>query len=316
MIVAAIGPDQRRPATAVARLAEQGEIGGIVVLGRVPQPGRAIEICQVASRATNQLPLLVSMDAEPGLAASRMGIKTSLSDQSASSLKSIDQVKASARNIGDHLHQLGVHHNYAPVCDLAANVAIRSRSFGSTQSEVEPRMLAFLEETQAMGLVATAKHFPGHGTVKGDSHKKLVFLDAMPPELPIFKDAIEAGVLSVMVGHIEMRTQNVYNTQGRPASLSPEIIQDLLKKTLNFKGIVITDALDMGALSQFPDADLLAAKAGSDIILMPADPGKLIGQIQTEIQRDPTFARQIEASIKKVLRLKICAGLFVSKPMT
>ena len=104
------------------------------------------------------------------------------------------------------------------------------------------------------GMSNCGKHFPGHGRVAGDTHKKLVYIDGELTELGLYPPMIEAGVLSIMVGHIAVENNDKYSTDGAPATLSPTIVNDLLRDELGFKGIIITDAMNMGAVAEIPES--------------------------------------------------------------
>jgi beta-N-acetylhexosaminidase len=160
-----------------------------------------------------------------------------------------------------------------------------------------------------MGVAATAKHFPGHGLVSGDTHNKLVTIDGELREVNNYIPLIEQGVLSIMVGHIAVKNNSDYDTHGLPASCSRVIVTDLLKKKMGFRGIVITDAMNMGALRDIEDASFKAVAAGCDMILMEPDESGLINNIYTEYQQSSDFQAQVDQSVKKILRLKYCLNL-------
>lgn len=127
-------------------------------------------------------------------------------------------------------------------------------------------------------------------------------------ELEVFRSAIDAGVISVMVGHIRV-SDNDYSTDGLPSTLSKRIVSDLLRDSLEFRGIIVTDAMNMGALREFPNASLEAVRAGCDLIIMPPDERKLHSQIIELISSDENYKQQVFASVKRILRAKICLGL-------
>jgi beta-N-acetylhexosaminidase len=124
-----------------------------------------------------------------------------------------------------------------------------------------------------------------------------------------YKSLIENGVISIMVGHISVVNNTKYETQGLPSSCSKVIVTDLLKKGLGFKGIVITDAMNMGALRSIENASLKAVEAGCDMILMEPNETKLLEDIYYKYKENKAFQNQIDQSVKKILRLKICLNL-------
>ncbi|MEM9934558.1 MAG: glycoside hydrolase family 3 N-terminal domain-containing protein, partial [Bacteroidota bacterium] len=218
-----------------------------------------------------------------------------------------------ANMIAEELTYIGIQYNLAPVLDLSPeNAAIGNRSFGYEPDSVAALAAAFVQASQQNNIATSIKHFPGHGLVKGDTHERLVYIDSVMEEVPVYLPLIEAGAISVMIGHIAVRNHPKYNTEGWPASCSRKIITDLLKEELGFKGIVITDAMNMGALSAFPNPKLASVKAGADIILMPGSPKdtrKLIQDVLAEMAKDKAFQQQVYNSVRKIIRLKICFGL-------
>ena len=203
----------------------------------------------------------------------------------------------------------------APVCDLDANRAvIGRRSHGSDVSQVGKLAAAFVRATQARQVVATAKHFPGHGFAAGDKHKQLVFLDGGMPEIPVFRQAVEARVLMVMAGHIAVQNHPQYSTTGLPASISPVILQGLLRDSLNFQGITISDALNMGAVLNIREVALKAFLAGCDMVMQPSSIKNYVENLTAELEKSPQTRKQLETSVRRIVRLKICLGLWPKSP--
>jgi beta-N-acetylhexosaminidase len=128
-------------------------------------------------------------------------------------------------------------------------------------------------------------------------------------EVPNYQPLIESGVISIMVGHIAVINNEVYNTDGLPSSCSRAIVTELLKKKMGFKGIVITDAMNMGALKQIENASLKAVEAGCDMILMEPAEAKLLEAIYSKYQDEEDFKNQVDDSVRKIIRLKICLNL-------
>ena len=253
-------------------------------------------------------PLLMSMDAEPSLFNRRMPGTPEM--KPTAELKTSDEIRAAVSAIDKTLQHVGFAHNYAPVIDVSPNnEAIGNRTLGSDSLTIVPLAISFIEETQKDQIIATAKHFPGHGRVSGDTHKKLVYIDGELTEVSLYKPIIEAGVLSIMVGHIAVENNPKYSTNGMPSTLSPIIVTSLLRKEMSFNGLIITDAMNMGAVQAIPNSTLLAAKAGCDIILMPPNESEALESIISEMDKDEAFKQQIEASVKRVIRAKICLGM-------
>lgn len=309
MIVTSAG-ELGKPESVVLELAKQNKIGGVVFLkGDKERHKRMIDSLNGISDSLNQIPLLYSIDAEPSLYNGRL--KGTAPLMNTIDIKTIHQSDSIARIINEELLAIGFRQNFAPVTDISPkNEAIKNRSFGNDKDSVIALSRKFIQTTQEQGIVATAKHFPGHGLVKGDTHKKSVYIDGELQELDVYPPLIEAGVLSVMMAHITIVNNEKYNTNELPASCSRNIVTDLLKDELGFKGIVITDALNiMKAVTIVKNAPLLASKAGNDMLLMPIDEEETINSILSEMEQDPMYRDQVYQSVKKILRLKVFLGL-------
>ncbi len=257
--------------------------------------------------SSNGLPLLYSADAEPSLIGYK--IKNCTPVKKANQMISRAEVKKFAISICKDLNDIGINYNYAPVVDMSPNEAISYRAFGDNSDTAQIWSRVFIEETQKAGIVATAKHFPGHGYVVGDTHKKLVYIDGEMLEVENYIPLINAGVLSIMMAHIAIKNNDTYNTNDLPSSVSREIVTDLLKRDMKFKGLVVTDAMNMGGVASIPNCELKAAQAGCDLILMPVEEEKALFDIVGGMQADEVFQKQVYASVRKIIRLKICLGL-------
>lgn len=308
MIVSS-GGELGKPIAHVSQLVKEGKLGGVILLKGQKETHRAqLAMLQKTSKDAGHLPLVFSSDSEPTLVNGRLkGIppvkKTNAITDSADSW-------LVARQITKELKDLGFHQNFAPVVDVAKNSAfITSRSYGDDEKRVVKLSAAFIDGTQSDGIIATAKHFPGHGYVQGDTHKESVYIDGELKELSVYPPLIDAGVASIMIAHMTVRNNEKWGTNGLPASCSREIVTDLLKGELGFKGLVITDALGMQAVAKIPDGDMLAARAGNDMLLMPADENELHAKLIAEMNKDATFKAQVMESVSKIIRLKICLGL-------
>ncbi len=308
MIVVAAG-GLGKPTNYVDRLIEKGKLGGILLLNGSVKSFKDLHahFDSVAQRS-GTFPLMYSNDAEPSLINRK--IKNSPKVPKTIRLNTVQKCRETGEKIAGVLIDIGIQQNYAPVVDVSdANVAISDRSFGSRPDSIVSLAGAFIQTLQDRGIIATAKHFPGHGLVKGDSHTGLVYIDGDLQELPVYSPLIRNGLLSVMIGHIAVKNNKKWDTNGVPATCSKIIVTDLLKNKLGFKGLVITDAMNMGALSALSNPPLLAVKAGCDLILMPADEEKLTAEIAGEMKRDASFRIQVEASVRKIIRMKVCLGL-------
>jgi beta-N-acetylhexosaminidase len=280
-------------------------IGGVLMLN-----GTKDEFTQSISKFTSLnkgIPLIFSADAEPSLINKK--IKGTQPIKNANKMLNRDEVRTYAKLICEELKQMGINYNYAPVVDMSPNKIISFRSFGINADTAQVWANIFIEETQKNGIVATAKHFPGHGYVVGDTHKKLVYIDGEMKEVNNYIPLIKNGILSIMVAHIAIKNNKKYNTNNLPSTCSKKIVTDLLKTKLNFKGVVITDALNMGGVVNIPNCELKAIKAGCDMLLMPIDVKKALIDILNAIKKDKLLEQQVNASAKKIIRLKICLGI-------
>jgi beta-N-acetylhexosaminidase len=265
------------------------------------------ELSAIADK-NGSLPLMFACDAEPSLINRK--IKGLPLVPKTEEIKTSQQNIEIAGQISGWIKDLGFNINFAPVCDVGINQSIiKWRAYGKDLKTIGNLPSEFIEVTQSRNIVSTAKHFPGHGTVKGDTHKQLVYIDKNLVELPIFKKAIQSGVVMVMVGHIAVKNNPKFNTQNLPATLSPKIIKNLLRDSLGFKGLVVTDAMTMRAVSRIKDASLKAIKAGCDVILNPSNERLLIYNLKEEIKTDEALKKQVYGSIHKILRLKVCVGI-------
>ncbi len=309
MIVTSAG-ELGKPNSVVLNLAKKNKIGGVVFLkGTKENHKKLIDSLNAINTTKKHLPLLYSIDAEPSLFNGRL--KGTAPVINTIDIKTIGQSDSIARIINNELLEIGFRQNFAPVADVSPqNEAIKNRSFGNDKQKVIELSKQFINTTQKQGIIATAKHFPGHGLVKGDTHKKSVYIDGKLQELEIYPPLIESGVLSIMMAHITITNNSKYNTNGLPASCSRNIVTNLLKNELGFKGLIITDALNiMKAVTIINDAPLLASKAGNDMLLMPINETKTINSILNEMKKDTAYKQQVYQSVKKIIRLKLCLGL-------
>jgi len=310
MIVTSVGKNGKEYRE-VERLIRNRSVGGVIVMGGEKNAHKqAVANLNDLAAVHRNVPLLFSMDAEPSLLKGR--VKGAQLVGETNDIKTIEQSDSITKIINRELHDIGIHHNYAPVLDISANnAAIKKRSYGNDPATVTNLANSFISKSQQEGIIATAKHFPGHGLVTGDTHHQSVYIDGELQELSNYPPVIANNVLSIMVAHIVVKNNPHYNTNGLPSTLSRNIVTDLLRNQLGFKGLIITDALNvMKAVTIFEDAPLMASKAGCDIILMPQDEEAVIASILKEMSVNPDYQAQVMESVKRMLRLKVCAGLY------
>lgn len=293
----------------VSSLIRDGIIGGVIYLGGSKDEFTSMSSeLQTTAVNSSQPPLLISTDGEPSLINRKIsGIPEF---PKTNTITTIEDAGGMASEIASILKGMGITQNYAPVCDYGYNQEIiSSRSFGGNEMNVGTLAVEFIKSTQENGVIATAKHFPGHGNVSGDSHNKVVFINGELIELPIFKEAIDGGVISVMAGHIAIKNNPNYNTNGLPATLSSDILEGLLREELGFKGLIITDGMNMGAVTKISNASYKAFLAGCDLILMEPDERGLHSDILSGMN-DPAIKSRVEESVKRIIRAKVCLGLY------
>jgi beta-N-acetylhexosaminidase len=303
---------------------ERDGIGGVVM-----SLGSPIEVAEklnaLQRRAT--VPLLVASDVEPGLGRMEGGVfvTASYSAGSATVLPSNmaigaaddDSVaEAMGRITGLESRAVGIHMAFAPVVDVnnnPANPVINTRSFGEDPQRVAALAAAFVRGVQSAGVAATAKHFPGHGDTDTDSHLGLPVitvprerLDAV--ELVPFASAIGAGAAGMMTAHIALPVAYGDST---PATLSSRVMRGLLRDTLGFSGVTVTDAMTMEGIAKgfgTEESSIRAVEAGDDIILMPSDVGTAIDAIVRAVESGRLSATRIDESVRRILALKLRTG--------
>lgn len=293
---------------AILKLVDEKKIGGILMLnGTKEQFTNWITTINNKNKEIGAIPFLYSADAEPSLV-NRKIIGSTLVKKAAE-LTSEEEVRAVAKSISKDLNDIGINYNFSPVADMSSNSTVGYRGFGKDPKNIVPFSMAFIEESSNANIVSTAKHFPGHGLVSGDTHKALQVIDGELKELDNFKALIAQNVPSVMVGHLAVKNNAKYNTNGLPATVSPVILTDLLRKELGYTGLVVTDAMNMGGVTQIPNAASAVISAGGDIILMPLDVNKTHAEILKNYQSDAIFKSKADGSIKRIIRMKVCLKL-------
>jgi beta-N-acetylhexosaminidase len=214
---------------------------------------------------------------------------------------------------------VGIHIDFAPVVDVnnnPANPIINIRSFGEDPTRVGALATAFVRGLREHGMMATAKHFPGHGDTGTDSHIALPVITASRQrldsvELAPFRTAVAAQVDAVMTGHIAM--PGLTGAGDVPATLSAAVLDTLLRRDLGFHGLVVTDALNMGAIVTrygAANAAVQALRAGADILLMPLDAARAIDAVTDAVGRGEVSEARLDSSVARVLAAKQRAGLF------
>jgi beta-N-acetylhexosaminidase len=269
-------------------------------------------------QAKSKLPLLIGADFERGTAM-RLDEGTSFPTAMAlaaagNSRDAYTMGKITAREA----RAVGIHWIYAPVADVnnnPGNPIINTRSFGEDPARVAEFVSEFVRGVEENGGLATAKHFPGHGDTASDSHLDLPVIHADRErlermELVPFRAAMDAGVSSVMTGHLSVPA--LEPETDTPATLSPHILTDLLRNEMKFQGLIITDAMDMGGITvrNAPgEAAVRAIVAGADTVLMPPVPDAAFEALQTAVKSGRISRERLDASVRRILQAKARLGL-------
>ena len=299
----------------IDNLISKYNIGGLIFFSGTPyRTATLVNRFQKIART----PLLMAVDGEWGLA---MRIDSTVKYPKQMTLGAIQDEKMiydMGSQIAAQMKRLGLHINFAPVVDVnnnPDNPVINSRSFGEDRANVSRKGILYMAGMQDNHILAVAKHFPGHGDTDTDSHLALPLiphprhrLDSL--ELFPFKEIINSGVGGVMIAHLNVPFLDP--TPSLPSTLSPLIVDSLLKKELGFKGLVFTDAMNMRGVSEKyspVEAGIKALLAGNDILLMPHDIPKLIVSALKEIKKGNISQEEIDRRCKKVLAAKYWAGL-------
>ena len=306
----------------VRKLVEQERIGGIILM----QDDAEQEIALVNEfQKKSRVPMLFGMDAEWGL---YQRIKTAHKFPWAMTLGAIQDnnlVYEMASKIAEDVKKMGIYWNFAPVVDVNTNPKnpiIGNRSFGSDVQNVIAKSLAYAQGLQDNGVLAAIKHFPGHGDTDVDSHLDLPVvkhsLERLNKiELAPFKALMDKKIGGAMIAHLYV--PQLEKEKNIPASISYDIVTNLLKNKFRYEGLVITDALNMNAVAKkYPagELDLRAFKAGNDVLLFSQDvpTGKKL--IKEAIQKGEVSEKRLEESVKKILKTKYLLGLQNLRPLS
>lgn len=295
--------DNESSDASINRLINDNIIGGVIILDKNITKERID-----ALKKNSDMYLFVAIDAEPSLVKYRLPELVDIPNTN--ELITKQDIMTYGHKIAEKLHYLGVNINFAPVYDFGVNdTVIGNRAFGRNEADVSTRANVFSQSQLDKNIFPTAKHFPGHGHVTGDTHKDLQTISGKLREINVFKSAIKENIPLMMVGHLAVTDNDRYSTDDLPATLSPKIMKDLLQRELDFRGIIITDAMNMGAVQAIEDRDMKSLRAGSDIILMPENPAKLHADIAKEIVENEVFDSEIEIKVRKVLKFKLLQRL-------
>lgn len=301
------------------RMIRQYNPGGIILFQGGP---KQVALLINKMQSTASIPMLVGVDGEWGIAMRFDSVLPFPRQLALGAMDNDSLIYQMGVAIAYQLKRLGIHTNFSPVVDINSNPlnpVIGSRSWGSDRNRVARQASVYMKALQDNGILAVAKHFPGHGDTENDSHYALPVLTHSRQrldtfELYPFKSLINEGVMGVMTAHLNVRA---YDSERVPASLSPRVIDSLLRQKLNFKGLIFTDALNMkGAQNGSPKAIAVRAfLAGNDILLMPVNFPEALDTLVKAVKAGIIPEAEVLRRCKKILSFKHALGIYRFRPV-
>ena len=297
------------------------QVGGLIFFQGGPKR-QALLTNRYQSQA--KVPLMIGIDGEWGL---NMRLDSTMYFPKQMTLGAIADntlIYKMGKEVALHCKRMGIHVNFAPVVDVnvnADNPVIGVRSFGENKIKVAEKGIAYMKGMQNHGVMANAKHFPGHGDTDADSHYSLPVINHDKKrlddvELYPFKRLIKDSLLSMMVAHIHIPAYD--NRPNMATTLSPNVVTDLLKNKLKFNGLIFTDALNMKGVSKFyqpGEVDVMALIAGNDVLLFAEDVPTAILKIKSAISEKKLNQKDLDDRVKKILKAKYWSGLSTYAPL-
>jgi len=275
-------------------------------------------------QAQSKIPLLIGIDGEWGL---NMRLKDTYRypwNMTLGAIRENSLITAFGVQVGKHCKRLGIHMNFAPVVDVNTNPdnpIIGNRSFGENYLNVANKSVAFTKGIQSEHVLASAKHFPGHGDTATDSHHTLPTVDFTKErldsiELYPYKKTFEAGIAGVMVAHLSI--PSLEPNASLPSSLSKNVVTGLLKEEMGYKGLIITDALNMKGSANFASSkeiNLAAILAGNDLLDVPLNIPATVERFKEALKSGELTEERLDHSVRKILKTKYWAGLNNYQPI-
>jgi len=307
---------QRRDLTGMV---ENLDLGGVVIFrSEAFEAAALVADLQRTAEVAGQPPLLIAADFEWGAEFRIGGAVPYPTTMAVGATGDAEAAEWMGRASGRDARALGIHWIFAPVADVnnnPRNPVINVRSFGESPEQVGRLAAAFVRGAQAAGAMATAKHFPGHGDTGVDSHIDMPVLRVdsqrlQNVELAPFRDTIDAGVSSIMTAHLSVPA--ITADEQLPATLSQAVLTDLLRNQLDFKGLVVTDAMEMGGINRrwwSGQAAVRALAAGADMVLLSPFPGAVRSAIVRGVESGELPAERLDEAVRRVLQAKARLGL-------
>jgi len=314
-MIQAYSNKEKKHTSYVKKMIRKYHIGGLIFMQGTPE--RQVKLTNLYQSKSN-IPLLIGFDGEWGL---NMRLQNSFRYPWNMTLGAVQDnilIKEFGEQLGKHCKRVGIHINFAPVVDINTNPKnpiIGNRSFGENKFNVTEKAIAFTNGMQSVGVLANAKHFPGHGDTSSDSHKTLPFLDFSLErldsiELYPYKKLFKTDLASVMIAHLSV--PSLEPTKGVPTSISYKVVTELLKEKMNFNGLIFTDALNMKGAANYAkpgDIDLAAFVAGNDMLLIPENVKAAVKKLKTALKKNIFTEERLNESVRKILNAKYWAGL-------
>lgn len=293
---------------------EKYPVGGLIYFKKNIQSKEQITQMISNSQEYSKYPLFIGVDEEGGTVSRVAEAGLASKQPSAAQIGATNDANnayVAGKEIGTYLAELGFNVNFAPVADLAnvADSAMKDRAYGSEAAVVAPFVTAMMNGLQEQDVVACLKHFPGIGSTSSDTHTGLATItkaaeELLAEELQVFKSGIDAGAQMIMVGHVNVPALDEDNN---PASMSKAVITDMLRNELGYDGVIIADALNMAAISEYytsEQAVIMALKAGCDMVMMPEDFVQAYAGVMTAVSEGMISEQRINDSLKRIYRIK------------
>lgn len=320
-MVAAYSNKDTAHVNSISRLIKNYKIGGLIFMQG--GPGRQAKLTN-RYQSESKVPLFIGIDAEWGLAMRLDSVARFPWNMTLGAIQDLSLIEKVGEEYGKQSRRMGIHFNFAPVLDINTNPRnpiIGNRSFGEDKQKVTERAMALMKGIQREGVLATGKHFPGHGDTAVDSHDVLPLVDFSKlrldeVELYPYRQLFNEGLASVMVAHLNVPA--LETRDGYPSSISYNVVTNLLQNELGFKGLIFTDALNMKGASNFKsggEIDLEAFMAGNDILLFPENVPLAMDRICAAYQDTLISEERLAQSVKKILRYKYRVGLDMRVPV-
>ncbi len=320
-MIAAFSNKDEKHQKEIEKLIQDHHLGGLIFF-----QGGPIRQAVLTNRYQSlaKIPLMIGMDAEWGISMRLDSVPQFPKQMALGAIADDNRIYQMGAEIARQCKELGVHINFAPVVDVNSNPlnpVIGYRSFGENKENVTRKGVAYMKGLQDNGVLANAKHFPGHGDSESDSHytlptikhdlNTLTDIDLYP-----FRKLMEENLMSVMVAHLFVPSLDA--EPNKATTLSKAVVTDLLKNQMKFEGLIFTDALNMKGVANYyspGQVDVMALLAGNDILLYSEDVPKAVTEIKNALDSGLLLESQIDESVKKILKAKYWAGLHDYQPI-